>query len=128
MALMQLLCRAAPQEDRNSMFHMIAQALGVSKSTIKRRVQEYAISVGPRVVLDDSELDTLVRDIQREFPNTGYRRIHSQLKSRGVKVTQSRVRESMHDFVEPVRLYKMAVYLLQSENRKVHSVCLPTRL
>ena len=101
----------------------IAQALGVSKSTIKRRVREYGISVGPRVVLDDSELDILVRDIQREYPNAGYRRIHSQLKSRGVKVTQSRVRESMHDFVEPVRLCKMAVYLLQSENRKVHSDC-----
>ena len=54
----------------------IAQALGVSKSTIKRRVREYGISVGPRVVLDDSELDTLVRDIQREFSNAGYRRIH----------------------------------------------------
>ena len=81
-----------------------------------------------RTVLDDSELDTLVRDIQREFPNGGYRRIHSQLKSRGVKVTQSRVRESMHDFVEPVRLCKMAIYLLQWENRKVHSVCIPTRL
>ena len=74
----------------------IAQALGVSKSTIKSRVREYGISVGPRVVLDDSELDSLVRDIQREFPNAGYRRIHSQLISRGVKVTQSRVRESMH--------------------------------
>ena len=74
----------------------IAQDLGVSKSTIKRRVREYGISVGPRVVLDGSELDTLVRDIHREFPNAGYRRLHSQLKSRGVKVTQSRVRESMH--------------------------------
>ena len=41
----------------------IAQALGVSKSTIKRRVRDNGISVGPRVVLDDSELDTLVRDI-----------------------------------------------------------------
>ena len=51
----------------------IAQALGVSKSTIKRRVREHGISVGPRVVLDDSELDILVRDIQREFPNAGWR-------------------------------------------------------
>ena len=58
-----------------------AQALGVSKSTMKRRVREYGISDGPRVVLDDSELDTLARDIQREFPKA---------------VTQSRVRESMH--------------------------------
>ena len=74
----------------------IAQALGVSKSTIKRRIREYGISNRPRVVLDDSALDISVSDIQREFPNAGYRRIHSQLKSRGVKGTQSRLRESMH--------------------------------
>ena len=75
----------------------IAIALGVSKSTIKRRIREYGISVQTQEgVLTDSELDTLVRDIQREFPNAGYRRIYSQLKSRSVKVTQSRVRESMH--------------------------------
>lgn len=75
----------------------IALALGVSKSTIKRRIREFGISVrSQEEVLSDNELDALVRDIQREFPNAGYRRIYSQLKSRSVKVPQSRVRESMH--------------------------------
>ena len=74
----------------------IARA-GVSKSTIKRRLQEYGISIkSQRTILTDSELDTLVRAIQSEFPNAGYRRIYSQLKSRSISVTQSRVRESMH--------------------------------
>ena len=58
----------------------IAIALGVSKSTIKRRIREYGISVQTQEgVLTDSGLDTLVRDIQREFPNAGYRKIYSQL-------------------------------------------------
>ena len=60
----------------------IAHALGVSKSTIKRRVREYGISVRLQEgILSDNELEALVRDIQREFPNAGYRRIYSQLKS-----------------------------------------------
>ena len=74
----------------------IATALGVSKSTIKRRIREYGISVRAQTVLIDSELDCLVREIQNEFPNAGYRRVYSQLRSRSVKVTQARVRESMH--------------------------------
>jgi len=75
----------------------IAHALGVSKSTIKQRVREYGISVRLQEgILSDSELEALVRDIQREFPNAGYQRIYSQLKSRSVKVTQARVRETIH--------------------------------
>ena len=58
----------------------IAHALGVSKSTIKRRVREYGISVRLQEgILSDSELEALVRDIQREFPNAGYRRIYLSL-------------------------------------------------
>lgn len=75
----------------------IAHALGVSKSTIKRRLREYGISVRcQQEVLTDAALDELVRGVQEEFPNAGYRRVYSQLKSRSIKVTQSRVRESMH--------------------------------
>ena len=66
----------------------IAIVLGVSKSTIKQCIREYGISVQTQEgVLTDSELDTLVRDIQREFPNAGYCRIYCQFKFRSVKVT-----------------------------------------
>ncbi|XP_028414873.1 uncharacterized protein LOC114537953 [Dendronephthya gigantea] len=74
----------------------IAHALGVSKSTIKRRLREYDITVRHGDVLSDCELDEHVRGVQAEFPNAGYRRVYSQLKARSVNVTQSRVREAMH--------------------------------
>lgn len=75
----------------------IAHALGVSKSTIKRRLREYDLTIrSQQSVLTNEELDDLVRSVQREFPNAGYRRVYSQLKSRSINVIQSRVRESMH--------------------------------
>ena len=74
----------------------IAHALGVSKSTVKRRLRDYNITVRYQDVLTDGALDELVREVQAEFPNAGYRRVYSQLKARSVNVTQSRVREAMH--------------------------------
>jgi predicted transcriptional regulator len=92
-----------PREQLEYMLHYdlstgdIAEALGVSKSTIKRRLREYDISIrAAQCNMTDDELDALVRDIQSQFPNAGYRRVYSQLRSRDIKVPQSRVRESMH--------------------------------
>ena len=34
--------------------------------------------------------------LKTEFPNAGYRRVHSQLVSRGIRVSHLRVREAMH--------------------------------
>ena len=75
----------------------IAQALGVSKSTIKRRLREYGITIRvQQAIVTDTELDELVSGVQSQFPNAGYRRIYSQLRSRSIKVTQARVIESIH--------------------------------
>jgi len=75
----------------------IAQVLGVSSSTIKRRIREYGLTIrAEHRSLSDSELDLLVGQIQNDFPNAGYRRIHSQLRSRDIRVPQQRVREAMH--------------------------------
>lgn len=38
--------------------------------------------------MTDDELDSVVREIQVEFPNSGYRRVYSQLLSRDMKVSQ----------------------------------------
>lgn len=74
----------------------IAEALGVSVSTIKRCLREFDISVqGIRTEISDNVLDSVVRNIHSEFPNSGYRRAMSQLNLRGVMVSQRRVRESM---------------------------------
>ena len=46
--------------------------------------------------IGDHELDEVLRQIKTEFPNAGYRRVHSQLVSRGIRVSHLRVREAMH--------------------------------
>ena len=74
----------------------IAEALGVSVSTIKRRPREFNILIRATLMyISDADLDGVVRNIQADFPNAGYRRMQSQRNFRGIKVSQSRVRESM---------------------------------
>ena len=52
----------------------IAQALGVSESTIFRRMQKYCLSVRQNVApMSDQELDDKIREILQEFPSAGYR-------------------------------------------------------
>ena len=74
----------------------IANALSVSKSTVQRRFREYGISVSSAMSqVTNDQLDDLVRQIKNDFPNAGYRRVDSQLRCQGIKVSQSRVREVM---------------------------------
>ena len=74
----------------------IAQALGVSKSTVFRRMQKHGLSVRGNInPLSDEELDEKIRTILGEFPNAGYRTVISQLTVDGLKPSQMRVRESM---------------------------------
>ena len=74
----------------------IADALGVSVSTIKRRPREFNISIRATLTdISNADLDGVVRNIQAHFPNAGYRRMQSQLNLHGIKVSQGRVRESM---------------------------------
>ena len=59
--------------DYNLKISDIAEALGVSRSTIKRRLREYGIAISERRTdIPDAELDCVVRNIQAEFPNAGY--------------------------------------------------------
>lgn len=74
----------------------MSRALGVSESTIKRRMREYNISITDRrTAISDDDLDNIVRCIHRDFPNAGYRRVLSQLVLRNINVPQMRVRECM---------------------------------
>ncbi|KXJ07772.1 hypothetical protein AC249_AIPGENE21923 [Exaiptasia diaphana] len=74
----------------------IANALGVSQSTIKRRLREYGISVrGQTSEITDANVDAAAREIQSQFPNAGYRRVHSQLLVQGIRISQLRLRESL---------------------------------
>ena len=46
--------------------------------------------------INDHELDVLVADIKHAFPNCGYRLMHGHLLNQGYRVTQMRIRDSLH--------------------------------
>ena len=102
----------------------IAQALGVSESTIFRRMKTYGLSAHQNVVLSDQELDDKVREVLREFPNAGYRRVISQLSVNGLRPAQLRVREAMQR-VDP---QGVAVRWLRLTPRRQYNVSGPLAL
>ena len=73
----------------------IAEMFGVSVSTLRRRMTEYALSISATYSsINDEELDALVGEIQVMFPMCGNRRMLGHLLARGVRVQHNRVRES----------------------------------
>ncbi|XP_028412589.1 uncharacterized protein LOC114535486 [Dendronephthya gigantea] len=103
----------------------IAKALGVSQSTISRRMHHYGLSIrGNLPPLSDAELDAMIRDILYEFLNAGYRRVISQLATSGFKPSQMRVQESMRR----VDIEGVAVRWLKLTPRRQYSVSGPLAL
>ena len=75
----------------------IARIMGVSLSTVRRRMTLYGLSVHSLYSnISDSELDEVVKEICRLFPNSGYRMIEGHLLSRSYRLPQTRIRESLH--------------------------------
>ena len=74
----------------------ISEVLGVSLSTIKRRMNEFGLSVTSLYsIITDQELDAIVSQIKIDFPNSGYRLMQGLLLHRGHRVTQARIRDSL---------------------------------
>ena len=58
---------------------------------------DYGLSVSAFYAdISDTELDRLVNDIRAVFPNCEYRTMDGHLRWHGVRVSQARVRMSMH--------------------------------
>ena len=67
----------------------IASIVGVSLSTVRRRMAEYRISVSSQYSqLSDESLDQLVVTIKEQFPN---KQMLGHLQSRGYRIQQTRV-------------------------------------
>lgn len=74
----------------------MADLIGVSVRTIRRRMFEYGLSIQSTYSeFTDNDLDSIVNDIHKEFPTCGYKQMSGHLMSRGIRVQQKRVRESM---------------------------------
>ena len=73
-----------------------ATLLGVSQRTVERRMNEFGIRIGNCYSnINDRDLDAVVSNIICDFPNIGYKRMSGLLLSRGLRIQQNRVRETM---------------------------------
>ena len=99
----------------------IASLLGVSESTIKRRIREYETSVRQRYSnIADEALDSVVEGLMREFPNCVYKRMTGLLFNAGHRIQQNRIRECMRRVnPEGVRLRALELRTVQRRRYQV---------
>ena len=80
----------------------MSNMLGVSLSTIRRRMNEYGLSIQQTYsAINNDELNRLVRQCLSAFPNAGYRMVGGWLRQNGYQVQETRVRQSLRE-VDPV--------------------------
>ena len=90
----------------------ISEILGVSLSTVNRRLKDYGLSVTQTYsTISATELDKITQQLVSEFPNCGYRRMTDFLRARGIHVQQIRVRESMQFTPISRRVYNVTCLL-----------------
>lgn len=113
--------------DSDFTLSQIAAILGVSKSTVRRRLEEMSISISCKYsLINDEELDRNVRKILHHFPNIGYRSVKGHLMGIGYIIQQNRIKESMRrvDF-EGVLYRRLSLKPVQ---RRVYNVRAPLSL
>ena len=105
----------------------IANLLGVSERTIRRRMSQFQLSVRNLYTrISGSHLDRLVQIITRQYPSYGYRMVQAHLRSSGVRVQESRVRASL-ERVDPVGIAgRWSQH--QCVHRRVYTVPYPNAL
>ncbi|KAI2644132.1 Armadillo repeat-containing protein 6 [Labeo rohita] len=107
----------------------IANILGVSQSTIFRRMLDFGLSVKTTYsTLSDNELDNAILAIKRRLPNAGCRMMKGCLQADGHRVQWNRIIESMQRVDAPGILERMTQlgyivrrsYFVQSPLSLVH--------
>ena len=103
----------------------MAEILGVSLSTIRRRMTDYGLSITAEyTLLTDEELDSVVEEIQVDFPTCGNRQMQGHLLSRGIRVQQQRIREAQRRVDPEGSLMRR----LRAVNRRQYQVPAPLSL
>lgn len=73
----------------------VADAVGVSRTTLWRRLQEQNVTISSYTDISDADLDEMVKSIQHNFPNAGLVMVQGHLQSMGVHVQRRRLRQSV---------------------------------
>lgn len=80
----------------------IAQYLGISRSTLYRRMEEEGISQDSKYSdINDADLDRMVTEIKQNYPNDGERLLTGHLAARGIIIPRAKLRASIHR-VDPI--------------------------
>lgn len=101
----------------------MARMLEVSQSTIKRRLHCYGMSISSEYAdLTEEALDGIVLQILEQFPKTGYKCMIGYLSSRGFRVQEKLVRESMRR-VDPQGVIERSISLNIVQRRRYSVPC-----
>jgi len=100
----------------------IASIIGVSLSTVRRRMAYFGLSIGVQYTsVMDSELDDLVREIKQYFPMCGNKQLQGHLLSHGFLV-QQRVRDSQRQ-VDPEGSIMRCLQAVSCRKYQIPSPC-----
>ena len=103
----------------------ISSMLGISQSTLHRRMSEYGLSIRNTYSgISESELRDLISHAHESFPNAGYRFIQGWLNQRGLRIQECRIRQLMRE-VDPIGVVNR---FFRSIHRRTYSVCGPQAL
>ncbi|XP_066265668.1 uncharacterized protein [Branchiostoma lanceolatum] len=102
----------------------IAELLGVSFSTIKRRQREFDLVGSNYSDISEEDLDMTVVGLKRLLPNHGETYLWGLLKSQGIYVTRQRLRDSIHR-VDPINT---ALRWFLATSRRTYYVPCPNAL
>ena len=98
----------------------------MSRSTVYRRLLDVGVSTHDYTAISTSDLDEVLREIKKEFPNDGEVMTKSHLLRLGIKVTRQELRNSIHrvDHENTVsrqsKMVKRRVYSVEHPNALWH--------
>ena len=96
----------------------IAGSLQVSRTTLWRRLKEANMEIQRYSDISDDELDSILRQLQRDHPNCGQQLLIGYLRERSVIVQRRRLRESIAR-TDPIRRH---IRWHQVVTRRIYSV------
>lgn len=103
----------------------IADILGISRSTLYRRLEQESIDLTCRYTnISENALDVVVASIKQAHPNDGERLMIGHLRNRGIVLPRSKIRASIHR-VDPINT---AIRRSITVRRRVYSVSGPNSL
>lgn len=104
----------------------ISELVGISRSTLYRRLKDAGVSTDDHTIITSTDLDCVMRDLKKKFPNDGEVMIKSHLLRIGIKTTRQDLRNSIHrtDHENTVarqsKVVKRRVYSVEHPNALWH--------